>query len=51
LNSLLFENLLKLDSVVLQEKLKEYVGHTPIQVAAGAILGVLLTLFMAPLFL
>lgn len=51
LNSLLFENLLKLDSVVLQEKLKEYVGHTPIQVAAGAILGVLLAVFMDPLFI
>lgn len=50
LNSLLFENLLKLDSVVLQEKLKEYVGHTPIQVVAGAILGVLLALFMNPMF-
>lgn len=51
LNSLLFENLLKLDSVVLQEKLKEYVGHTPIQVVAGAILGVLLALFMNPMFI
>lgn len=50
LNSLLFENLLKLDAVVLQEKLKEYVGHTPIQVVAGAILGVLLAVFMAPGF-
>lgn len=50
LNSLLFENLLKLDSVVLQEKLKEYVGHTPIQVLAGAILGVLIALFMEPMF-
>lgn len=50
LNSLLFENLLKLDSVLLQEKLKEYVGHTPIQVVAGAILGVLLAVFMAPMY-
>lgn len=46
LNSLLFENLLKLDSVLLQEKLKEYVGHTPIQVIAGAILGVILAVVM-----
>lgn len=51
LNSLLFENLLKLDSVVLQDKLKEYVGHTPIQVVAGAILGILLALLMDPLFI
>lgn len=51
LNSLLFENLLKLDSVLLQEKLKEYVGHTPIQVVAGAILGVLIALFVDPYYL
>lgn len=46
LNSLLFENLLKLDSVVLQEKLKEYVGHTPLQVFAGAVLGIGIAVFM-----
>ncbi len=40
LNSLFSENLLDLNGVVLQEKLKEYVGHTPVQVAAGAILGI-----------
>lgn len=51
LNSLLFENLLNLDGVVLQEKLKEYVGHTPIQVAAGAILGILIAVCMDPLFI
>ncbi len=50
LNRLLFEDLLKLDSVVLQEKLKEYVGHTPIQVLAGAILGILIAVAMGPLF-
>lgn len=50
LNRLLFEDLLKLDSVVLQEKLKEYVGHTPIQVLAGAILGILIAAAMDPLF-
>lgn len=32
LNSILLENPLKLSSEVLQQKLKEYVGHTPIQV-------------------
>lgn len=50
LNNLLFGDLLKLDSVVLQEKLKEYVGHTPIQVAAGAILGVGIAFAMNPMF-
>ena len=44
LNSILLENPLKLSSEVLQQKLKEYVGHTPIQVVAGAILGIVLAL-------
>ena len=44
LNSILSENPLKLNAEVLQEKLKEYVGHTPLQVVAGAILGVCLAL-------
>ncbi len=51
LNSLLFDDFLKLDGVVLQEKLKEYVGHTPIQVAAGAILGVIIAFVMDPMFI
>lgn len=44
LSSILLENLLKLSAKVLQEKLKEYVGHTPLQVLAGAILGIGLAL-------
>ncbi|MCI8295228.1 MAG: divergent PAP2 family protein [Lachnospiraceae bacterium] len=40
LNSILLENPLKLSGEVLQERLKEYVGHTPLQVFAGAILGI-----------
>lgn len=40
LNHLFFENILELDGVILQEKLKEAVGHTPLQVFAGAILGI-----------
>lgn len=50
LNSLFFEDILNLDAVVLQEKLKEYVGHTPIQVAAGAVLGVLLSLWVSGMY-
>ena len=42
LNSILMENPLKLSAEVLQERLKEYVGHTPLQVVAGALLGVFL---------
>ena len=30
-----------------EEKLKEFVGHTPLQVLMGAILGILIGLFMA----
>lgn len=50
LNTILLENPLKLSGEVLQEKLKEYVGHTPLQVAAGAILGIVLALGIAPCF-
>ena len=50
LNRLLFDDLVKLNGEVLQEKLKEYVGHTPIQVAAGAVLGIGIALLMNPLF-
>lgn len=46
LNSILMENPLKLNAEVLQEKLKEYVGHTPLQVMAGAILGIGLALMV-----
>ena len=38
--------LLNLDGVFLQEKLKEYVGHTPLQVVAGAILGILIAVLI-----
>lgn len=46
LNIILSENPIKLSGELLQEKLKEYVGHTPLQVGAGAILGILLALFI-----
>ena len=52
LNSILNENplKLKLNAEVLQEKLKEYVGHTPLQVMAGGVLGILVALAMDPYF-
>lgn len=43
LNFIILENPLKLNGEILQERLKEYVGHTPLQVVAGAILGIGLT--------
>ena len=50
LNLVFFENILELDSVVLQEKLKEYVGHTPLQVIAGALLGIGIAVFIGGLY-
>ena len=46
LNSVFFENILILDGVFHHEKLKEYVGHTPLQVVAGAILGILIAVLI-----
>ena len=39
------------DPQLTQEKLKELVGHTPLQVFAGAILGVLVAVFLYPALL
>ncbi len=50
LNSILLENPLKLKGELIQETLKEYVGHTPLQVAAGALLGILLALFIGQFY-
>lgn len=50
LNKLLFEDLVNLKGEVLQEKLKEYVGHTPIQVLAGAVLGIAIAFMMNPMY-
>ncbi len=50
LNHVFFENILNLDGVFLQEKFKEYVGHTPLQVAAGAILGIGIAYFIGGLY-
>lgn len=46
LNSVFFENILNLDDIFLPERLKEYVGHTPLQVAAGAVLGIGVSVLM-----
>ena len=42
LNKLLFEDFLNLDGEILTKKLKEYVGHSPLQVACGAVLGIII---------
>ena len=42
LNKLLFDDFLNLDGEILTKKLKEYVGHSPLQVACGAVLGIII---------
>lgn len=46
LNMIMDQNLLKLDNREIQERLKEFVGHTPLQVFAGAILGILIAVIV-----
>ena len=46
LNMIMEQDLFQLDNEQFQKKLKEFVGHTPLQVVAGAILGILLTLLV-----
>lgn len=46
LNMILQQDLFKLDNLEFQKKLKEFVGHTPLQVVAGALLGILLALLV-----
>lgn len=42
LNMIMEQNIFKLDNEHIQQNLKELVGHTPLQVFAGAILGIVL---------
>lgn len=44
LNMIMEQNIFKLDNEHIQQNLKELVGHTPLQVCAGAILGIILSL-------
>lgn len=44
LNMIMEQNIFKLDNAHIQQNLKELVGHTPLQVFAGAILGIILAL-------
>lgn len=51
LNWMMTENPFKLklnelNAEIVQETLKEYVGHTPLQVVAGAILGIIIALLV-----
>ena len=56
LNWMMTENPFKLklnelNAEIVQETLKEYVGHTPLQVVAGAILGIIIALLVNLQFL
>lgn len=42
LNALLRENPFAWKGEILEQKLKEFVGHTPLQVVAGALLGIII---------
>ena len=46
LNALLRENPFEWKGEILEQKLKEFVGHTPLQVLAGAVLGIVIALVM-----
>ena len=44
LNLIMEQDWFNLNNQEIQKRLKEFVGHTPLQVAAGAALGILLAL-------
>lgn len=46
LNLIMEQDMFKMNNEQIQERLKEFVGHTPLQVLAGAILGILLALLV-----
>ena len=46
LNMILEQDFFKLNNREFQEKLKEFVGHTPLQVLAGAVLGIIIGLLV-----
>ena len=46
LNMIMEQDFLKMSNIEFQETLKEFVGHTPVQVFAGAVLGVVMALLI-----
>lgn len=50
LNILLEQDFMKMSNLEFQQRLKEFVGHTPLQVFAGAVLGILIALFMSSMY-
>ena len=50
LNLIMEQDFFKFDNELFQKRLKEFVGHTPLQVAAGAVLGIVLAVIMEYLY-
>lgn len=50
LNILLEQDFMKMSNLEFQQRLKEFVGHTPLQVFAGAVLGILIALLMNSMY-
>ena len=51
LNLIMEQDWFALDNEQIQKRLKEFVGHTPLQVAAGALLGITLTMLVHQFYL
>ena len=46
LNMIMEQQFFTFDNELFQKRLKEFVGHTPLQVAAGAVLGIVIAVIM-----
>lgn len=51
LNMIMEQDFFKMDNMQFQKRLKEFVGHTPLQVLAGAILGIGMALLVHQMYL
>lgn len=51
LNLIMEQDFFKINNGHIQERLKEFVGHTPLQVLAGAVLGIVLTLLIHQIYI
>lgn len=51
LNLIMEQDLFKMNNEQRQKRLKEFVGHTPLQVMAGAVLGIVLSLLIHQLYI